>query len=90
MLATCRETITSGKFVCIFITAILDEQTHTVNSIRCCYKQTGNMCAKRYNGMKIMVPVCFKVNVNNASVRPIGNVLYAETTFVTVVIRETV
>jgi len=40
--------------------------------------------------VKIMVPVCFKVNVNNASVRPIGNVLYAETTFVTVVIRETV
>ena len=40
--------------------------------------------------VKIMIPVCFKVNVNNASVMPIGNVFYAETTFVTVVVRETV
>jgi len=43
MLATCRETVISGKFVYMLVMVILDGQTHTVNSIRCYYKQTINM-----------------------------------------------
>ena len=37
MLAVCSEALTSSNFVCIWL--FLDGQTHTVNSIRCSYKQ---------------------------------------------------